>query len=238
MESAYDPASPAPLSSLAPDFGQGELPRAKGGAPAFRGAVFVKLFQSIMKSSVWDESPTTRLVWITFLLLADEDGMVKGVEKGIARAANVSQDDFRKAIEVLEAPDLESQSQDHAGRRIEKVEGGWIVLNYAKYREYRTRAQVKAAEKKQRQRTKRKQDNEIDAGNSPPDAVVPGHVPDVPTITSVSSSVPAVKDDEEFSRFSEVGGHRNWCAECGGMKDTRGGSPHLRHRSHCSRRTG
>ena len=198
--------------------------------------MFVKLFQSIMKSSVWDESPTTRLVWITFLLLADEDGMVKGVERGVARTANVSLEDFRAAVEVLEAPDLDSQSQDYGGRRIEKVEGGWMVLNYKKYREYRTRAQVKEAEKKRRQRAKSHGDNGIPASSLVPDAVVPGRVPDVPTITSVSSSELPLTTKAVETR--EIGAWTSWCIDCGGRKESRGGSYHLRHQEWCPRGTG
>lgn len=158
--------------------------------------MFVKLFNSILKSSVWDEQPTTRIVWITFLLEADEHGFVKGVERGLARVANVTVEEFRAALQILEAPDIESQDQDYGGRRIEKVEGGWQVLNYTKYRELRTREQVREADKKRRQRERAK---EADASKSLSDnaegtaaaaaaAVVPGHVPPVPPIASASAS--------------------------------------------------
>ena len=195
--------------------------------------MFVKLFHTILKSSVWDESPTTRIVWITFLLEADEDGMVRGVDTRLASAANVTAAEFAAAVLVLESPDLRSQTQDFAGRRIERVEGGWMVLNYRKYREYRTRAQVKEADKKRRQRAKSHADNGIGHDALPPDAVVPGRVPDVPTIASVSSSVTALQE-----RGCQKGEHLNWCVDCGGRKETRGGSPHLRHHDWCVRRTG
>lgn len=112
--------------------------------------MYVKLFGSILKSSVWDESPATRLVWITLLLLADEDGFAQGVERGLARQANVSPEECFAALEVLAAPDLASQTQDYGGRRIEKVEGGWLVLNYKKYREIKTREQLQAAARQRR----------------------------------------------------------------------------------------
>ena len=202
--------------------------------------MFVKLFHTILKSSVWDESTTTRIVWITLLLEADEDGMVRGVDTRLASAANVTPEEFAAALAVLEAPDLRSQTQDFGGRRIERVEGGFVVLNYRKYREYRTRAQVKEADKKRRQRAKSHADNDLPhvggEGNSP----VPGHVPDVPTIASVSSSVPAVKknDRQLFAQLADTGEHLNWCSTCGGRKEERGGSTHLRHRDWCDRRTG
>ena len=35
------------------------------------------------------------------------------------------------------SPDQYSRTQDHEGRRIEAVEGGWRLLNHAKYRAMR-----------------------------------------------------------------------------------------------------
>jgi hypothetical protein len=114
--------------------------------------VYVKIFGSILDSSVWDESAETRLVWITMLLMADEHGFVRGTPASLARRAVVGREQAEDALRVLEAPDPRSHTTDHEGRRIEAADGGWVVLNYAKYREYRTRKQVKDAEKKRRQR--------------------------------------------------------------------------------------
>lgn len=141
----------APISTPSDPFA--ESGHKGGNVGAFvRGdsRIYVKLFASILESSVWEESPSTRLVWITMLLLADEDGFVKGVPSGIARRAAVSPEECRGALEVLCAPDIQSQTQDYGGRRIEAVEGGWHVLNYTKYREFRTREQVKSAARQRR----------------------------------------------------------------------------------------
>lgn len=124
--------------------------------------MYVKLFASILDSSVWDESPETRLVWITMLVMADENGFVRGTAQSVARRAVVTQDQAVRAIAVLESPDPRSHTTDHEGRRIEPTDGGWLVLNYGKYREMRTRKQVKEAEKKRRQRERAK-----DGGTSP-----------------------------------------------------------------------
>jgi len=105
--------------------------------------VYVKLFSSILTSSVWSEDLPTRVVWITMLALADRDGFVRGAPSGLARQANVSLADCLKALKVLESPDLESQSQEWGGRRIETMEGGWLILNYAKYRDLRDKETVR-----------------------------------------------------------------------------------------------
>jgi hypothetical protein len=42
---------------------------------------------------------------------------------------------MRQALSILLAPDPDSRTKDHDGRRIEAIEGGWLILNYLKYRE-------------------------------------------------------------------------------------------------------
>jgi hypothetical protein len=96
--------------------------------------VYVKLFSSILTSSVWSENANTRLVWITLLALADKDGYVRASPSGLARLANVPADDCRAALQLFLSPDAESGTKDDDGRRIGEVEGGWHILNYGKYR--------------------------------------------------------------------------------------------------------
>lgn len=102
---------------------------------------FTKLDEGILRSSIWGEPATTRVVWIAFLASCDALGFVGTSKMGMQRACNVSLVDFDAAIKTLESPDSDSRSLENDGRRIEKVEGGWRVLNYQKYRnkEYRTR---------------------------------------------------------------------------------------------------
>ena len=115
---------------------------------------FVKLYGSILTSSIWAEDAATRLVWITMLAMADADGFVKTSASGLARTANVSAVDCRKALKVLEGPDAESGNKNYGGRRIDPTEGGWVLLNYKTYRDFRTREQVLKAERQARWRAK------------------------------------------------------------------------------------
>lgn len=116
---------------------------------------FVKLYGSILDSSVWSEDPHTRLVWITMLAMADAGGFVEAAVPGLARRANVPLDACEKALERLAAPDTYSKSPAHEGRRIEKADRGWRILNYATYRELRTPEQVATAERVRRFRERR-----------------------------------------------------------------------------------
>ncbi len=96
---------------------------------------FTKLFSSIVTSTIWAETNPTRIVWITMLALADRQGEVGASIPGLARAANVTIEECEIAIKAFIAPDGYSRTKDHDGRRIIEVEGGWRLLNYAKYRE-------------------------------------------------------------------------------------------------------
>ncbi len=99
-------------------------------------AVYNKLFTSILDSSVWLETTATRIVWITFLAAMDEDGFVRmATVQNLSIRARVSEMEAQQAVDALEAIDELCPDQDFQGRRIERVEGGWIVLNARKYRE-------------------------------------------------------------------------------------------------------
>jgi len=96
---------------------------------------YTKLFNSILASTIWREDDKTRIVWITLLAMADRHGVADGSVPGLADFARVSIADCRHALERLSSPDEDSRSQEHDGRRIEPVEGGWRLLNHGKYRQ-------------------------------------------------------------------------------------------------------
>lgn len=95
---------------------------------------FTKLFNTILTSSVWQEPDPVRIVWITLLALANKDGEISAALPGLAHVARVSQSDTETAIAKLSGPDEHSRTKDNGGRRIEQIDGGWRILNYAKYR--------------------------------------------------------------------------------------------------------
>ena len=96
---------------------------------------FTKLHSTIINSSVWDESDSVRIVWITLLAMADASGFVESSLGGLAHQARKPKEETTHALAVLESPDADSKNPDHEGRRIKKVEGGWLLLNYAIYRD-------------------------------------------------------------------------------------------------------
>jgi hypothetical protein len=121
---------------------------------------FVKTYGALLDSSVWGEPMATRIVWITMLAMADKNGIVAASTDGIARRANVQLRAAEAAIAILEAPDPRSKSPEHEGRRVEKIDGGFRILNYLKYRELQTEKQRQDAERQRRHR-ETKRDNRV-----------------------------------------------------------------------------
>lgn len=97
-------------------------------------AGFTKMFEAMLTSSVWMLDMPTRIVWVALLLASDADGYVEGSVAGFAHKARVTVEEMRAAIEILASPDPDSRTPDHEGRRIEAVDGGWVILNHPKYR--------------------------------------------------------------------------------------------------------
>ena len=95
---------------------------------------YTKLFNSIVTSTIWAEDDKTRLVWITMLALADQNGEVHSSIPGLARLAGVAVEDAEIAIGKFLGPDKYSRTPDNEGRRIAPIDGGWELLNHAKYR--------------------------------------------------------------------------------------------------------
>jgi len=95
---------------------------------------YTKLFNSILASTIWDADMPTRIVWITLLAMADKNGVAEGSLPGLAKFARVTRKDCERALKILIAPDPDSRSQEYGGRRIMPVDGGWMLLNHAKYR--------------------------------------------------------------------------------------------------------
>ena len=113
---------------------------------------YTKLFNSILASTVWREPMEVRIVWITLLAMADKDGIAEGSVPGLADFARIPVEATRKALKRLSSPDPDSRSQEHDGRRIQAVDGGWQLLNHAKYR-----AKMGADERREYNRLKQAQ---------------------------------------------------------------------------------
>jgi hypothetical protein len=96
--------------------------------------VYNRLFTKILDSSIWLEDHATVRVWITLLASKDQDHFAKFSAIGnLARRAAVTEAECATAVAKFEAADPDSGDPDNDGRRIERVPGGWYVLNGNKY---------------------------------------------------------------------------------------------------------
>lgn len=94
------------------------------------------LMDSIVDSSLWTEPYFVRVLFVTMMALKDKDFIVRRSAFAIAQRAHMTEAEVLKGLNILSSPDkrrLEPQAWD--GRRLQKVEEGWLILNGRKYRE-------------------------------------------------------------------------------------------------------
>lgn len=74
-------------------------------------------------------------IFLTMIAKKDLDDVVRGSAFNIAQWAKKTEAETIEALKILSSPDTKRiEPQPYEGRRIEKVEEGWLVLNGALYR--------------------------------------------------------------------------------------------------------
>lgn len=137
---------------------------------------FVKLDCGILDSTLWIDR-LSREIFITALLMAEPYelrepmaqlevrelketgfvvppgwyGFVRAAGTGIIHRAGLKDEEGFCALECLGSNDPESRSAEYGGRRLVRVNGGYVVLNFVKYRE----RDHTAAERSKRYREKK-----------------------------------------------------------------------------------
>ena len=154
--------------------------------------MYVKLFASILDSSIWDEDHATLRTFLSLLLMSNRDGVVQAAFSGLVRRSRCTRDEVRRALEILEAPDPESKDQDYGGRRIERIDGGWLVLNRAKYRDLKD-ADMEREQTAERVRQCRARKRAVTVSNAPsPQVEVEAEVMTIPMGSAEPEAPPAV----------------------------------------------
>lgn len=119
---------------------------------------FTPLFGRIVNSSVWDEPDYIVKIFLTMLAVKDRDHVVRMNAYNLARMSRKTEAEVIEALKVLAAPDKRRlEPQPNEGRRIEKVEGGWLMLNGEFYQELMF-AVMKRAKNAMAMREKRRQE--------------------------------------------------------------------------------
>lgn len=102
---------------------------------------YTKLFRSIAASTIVSEPLATRWLWVTMLSQADKAGKVYASIPGLARIANITLAECEEGLRCFQSPDPYSRTAEHEGRRVEAIDGGWRLLNHAKYDAMRNEAE-------------------------------------------------------------------------------------------------
>jgi uncharacterized phage protein (TIGR02220 family) len=94
------------------------------------------IWNKLPDSSIWLESKEVKILFVTMLALKDRDHVVRLNAFELSRKSNLTEQEVIDALEVLKSPDTKRlEPQEYEGRRIERVEDGWLILNGEKYRE-------------------------------------------------------------------------------------------------------
>lgn len=155
--------------------------------------MYNKLFTKILDSSIWLEPVTTRIVWITLLAAMDEDGYAHfSAIENLANRARVTVTECNAAVQALMAPDPNSADPEFDGRRIERINGGFMVLNAVKYRSIFSNATRREQTRLRVKRFREKRAGNVDVTqcNAQPQNVTPPY-----EYASQSTSASASKEE-------------------------------------------
>jgi hypothetical protein len=158
---------------------------------------FTKLSSGIVQSSIMLEDSDTFKAWIVFLASCESDGIARVSAVYISSICHFSLEKTLDIIKKLESPDPVSRSTNDEGRRIERINGGYRIINYLQYREY-TYSDSPEAIKKRAQR-----DIGTKKGHVPNIGTKKGHVPDSLSSVLLSSTSSSLKSLEEESKKEE-----------------------------------
>jgi hypothetical protein len=113
---------------------------------------FTKLDDGLIFSSILSEDDAVFKVWVLILSRTDGDGVARISASFIASVTRKADAEVEQCLQVLEAPDPRSRSTNDEGRRIERVDGGFKVLNYHKYRERADAQDIRTYERERKAR--------------------------------------------------------------------------------------
>lgn len=97
---------------------------------------YTPIFSKIVDSSLWSEPDYVVKVFLTLLAKKDKDFIVRGNAYNISQWAKKTEAETIEALRVLAAPDTKRiEKQPFDGRRIERVNEGWLILNGKHYQD-------------------------------------------------------------------------------------------------------
>lgn len=143
---------------------------------------FAKLSDTLVYSSILREDDGVFKVFFLILSQTRQDGVSPISADFIAAVTRKPDDEVERCLAILEAPDPKSKSLAEDGRRIERVDGGFRVVNYRKYRED---ADTETVREYERERKRRQREAVPDVSGN-----VPGHSASASPSASVEEGGP------------------------------------------------
>lgn len=125
------------------------------------------LWNGLVDSSIWEEPDNVFRVFMAMMSLKDMDHIVRLDGYKLARRIHMEPEVVNEAIKSLSEPDKLRPDQEYEGRRIKRVEEGWLVLNGEKYREAVRIEMRRARNRKAQQNWRDRQKQLEDAGLTP-----------------------------------------------------------------------
>lgn len=137
---------------------------------------FTPVFSKIVDSSLWAEDDFVVKVFLTLIAVKDSDHVARMNAFGIGRKCWPAEPDASEAraieaLKILMAPDTKRlEPQAYEGRRIEKIEDGYLVLNGQLYEDLMretSRKIYKARKEREYRDAKKKRGFTVPTGRSP-----------------------------------------------------------------------
>lgn len=105
--------------------------------------LYARLFTKILYSSLMQEDIETRFLFITCMLLANDDGVIDMPLSALARSANMPLEMTGRALQRLVQPDPDSGCRDEEGRRLvpldpDRPARGWRIPSWSEYKDVLT----------------------------------------------------------------------------------------------------
>jgi hypothetical protein len=113
---------------------------------------FTKLDDGLIFSSILSEDDAVFKVWVLILSRTDGDGIARISSVFLSSVCHKSDAEVERCLQILEGPDPKSRSTNDEGQRIRRVDGGYEVINYLKYRQRAEQEDVRYYERERKRR--------------------------------------------------------------------------------------
>jgi len=166
---------------------------------------FVKLDGGIVDSSVWMQPDDVLRVWIALLAKCDGYGLVRASIPAMAHLCRTTPERFQHILLILTSPDPYSRTADDDGRRLRQIEGGWLIVNYVKYRELvQTKPHIHAERQRKYRKRLKERDDRVTGDASPVTRDAEGEGEGEVEASSLRSEASSSGDDVTNTAIAEL----------------------------------